>query len=220
MWQVATRHISPITGLQDGDDRTWQFTYKITILNMLISWHGGGKEWFRHVLPTMSSIRGTRWSWWCQYSTEKCIPDSHLPFVYIVILSVSPLWRTGDTNSLGKTSKILFWIVLPTLRKSCHRPWLQGLKTKAKLDPWANLLDLCAPIMHLPFIYICNRTKHAYTRYVFGAYQTCTQYVWCIPKTHLPRDAYRYMIWSRNRYHTSLVCGIEMTHSKRYSYRY
>ena len=93
-----------------------------------------------------------RWSWWCQYSTEKCIPDSHLPFVYIVILSISPLWRTGDTNSLGKISKILFWIVMPTLRKSCHRPWLQGLKTKAKLDPWANLLDLRtnhAPTPHL-----------------------------------------------------------------------
>ena len=29
----------------------------------------------------MSSIRGPRW---CRYLTEKCLPDSHLPFVYVM----------------------------------------------------------------------------------------------------------------------------------------
>ena len=33
--------------------------------------------------------------------------DSHLPFVYIAILSLSPLWRHRETNPLGETSKIL-----------------------------------------------------------------------------------------------------------------
>ena len=42
-----------------------------------------------------------------------------LPFVYIIILS---LWRNGETNQSTKISKIhvLFWIVMPTFRKSCH----------------------------------------------------------------------------------------------------
>ena len=70
-----------------------------------ISWHGlmETKEleaWY--VLPTLSSIRGARW---CRYSAVKCLPDSHLPFVYVVILSISPLWKTGETNPMGKTSK-------------------------------------------------------------------------------------------------------------------
>ena len=137
----------------------------------------------------MSSIRGHRW---CRYSTEKCLPDSHLPFVYSAILSTSPLitiwgcvssaypillwwsrecvlyliiiikpevWiinhclglghetmvcavcltmflkRTGETNqqSIYPNFQILFWIVMPTFGKSCHRSWLHGLK-KTKLS--------------------------------------------------------------------------------------
>ena len=70
-------------------------------------------------------IRGPRW---CQYSTEKCLQGLHLLFVYVVILSISPLWRTGEANPFGKTSKILFWIVMTTFGKSCHRPWLHGLR--------------------------------------------------------------------------------------------
>ena len=31
------------------------------------------------------------------------------------------LWRTGETNPLGKTSKKLFWIVIPTFGKSYHK---------------------------------------------------------------------------------------------------
>ena len=58
----------------------------------------------------MPSIRGLRW---CRYSTEKCLPDSHLPFVYVAILSISPIWRIGETNPSTKTSKILFSIVMP-----------------------------------------------------------------------------------------------------------
>ena len=47
-----------------------------------------------HILPTMYSICGPRL---CRYSTtEKCLPDSHLPFVvYVAILSISPLWEPG-----------------------------------------------------------------------------------------------------------------------------
>ena len=79
---------------------------------------------------------------------EKCLLDSHLPFVYVVILSTSPLWRTGETNPLGKTSKILFWIVMPTLGKGgigldCTAP-----KTKAKLDPQANFPRWQPPDLH------------------------------------------------------------------------
>ena len=60
-----------------------------------IFWHGGKESSVWYVLPTMPSIRGLRW---CRYSTEKCLPDSHLPFVYVVILSISPILppRTQD----------------------------------------------------------------------------------------------------------------------------
>ena len=93
-----------------------------------ISWHGGKELSVWYVLPTMPSIRGLRW---CRYLTEKCFPDSHLPFVYVIILSISPIWRIGETNPSTKTLKILFSIVMPTFRKSCRRPWLHGLKNKS-----------------------------------------------------------------------------------------
>ena len=72
---------------------------------------------------------------WCRYLTENCFPDSHLPFVYVVIFSfLSPIWRIWETNLSTITSKILFSIVVPTFRKSCRRPWLHGVKkNKVKL---------------------------------------------------------------------------------------
>ena len=42
------------------------------------------------------------WPGWCRYLTEKCLPDSHLPFVYVVILSISPTWKIEETNPSGK----------------------------------------------------------------------------------------------------------------------
>ena len=39
--------------------------------------------------------------------------------------------RGADVNPLGKTSEILFWIVMPTFGKICHRPWLHGLKNQS-----------------------------------------------------------------------------------------
>ena len=71
--------------------------------------------------------------WWRRYSTKKCLPDSHLPFVYVVVLSISPIWGIRETNPSRKTSKILFWIVMATFRKSCHRPWLHGLKNQSQI---------------------------------------------------------------------------------------
>ena len=79
---------------------------------------------FGMLKPTMPSIRGLRW---CRYSTENWLPGSHLPFVYVVIWSISPIWRIGETNPSTKTSKILFSIVMPIFGKSCRRPWLHGL---------------------------------------------------------------------------------------------
>ena len=76
----------------------------------------------------MPSIRGLRWCW---YSTEKYLPDSHPPFVYVVILSISSIWSIGETNPSTKTSKILFSMVMPTFGKSCQRPWLHGLKNQS-----------------------------------------------------------------------------------------
>ena len=52
-------------------------------------------------------------------------------FVYVVILSISPIWRIGETNPSTKTSRILFSIVMPTFGKSCRRPWLHGLKNQS-----------------------------------------------------------------------------------------
>ena len=97
----------------------------------------------------MSSIHGPGW---CRYSTEKCLPDIHLPFVYVVFLSISPIWRIGETNPLGKTSKILFWIVMPTFGKSCHRPWLHGLQSQVSQQckcPNAHRLSMCLVICGL-----------------------------------------------------------------------
>ena len=62
---------------------------------------------------------------------EKCLPDLHLPFVYVVILSISPIWRIRETNPSTKSSKILFWIIMPTFGKSCQGPWLHGLKNQS-----------------------------------------------------------------------------------------
>ena len=81
---------------------------------------------------------------WYRYSTKKCLPDSHLPFVYVGILSISPLWRTGETNLLGKTSKILFWIVMATFGKSFHRFWLHGLKNQSIVGSWRKFSKMAA----------------------------------------------------------------------------
>ena len=39
---------------------------------------------------------------WIRYSTKKCLPYSHLPFFYVVILSISPIWRIGGDKSLDQ----------------------------------------------------------------------------------------------------------------------
>ena len=75
-------------------------------------------------MPTLPSICGLRWCW---YWTEKYLPDSHPPLVYVVILSISPIRSIGETNPSTKTSKILFSMVMPTFGKSCWRPWLQHI---------------------------------------------------------------------------------------------
>ena len=79
----------------------------------------------------MPSISGPRW---CRSSTKKCIPDSHLPFVYVIILSTSPIWRIGETNPSTKTFKILFWIVMLTL--ICWRPWLHRARPQKSKLSW------------------------------------------------------------------------------------
>ena len=97
-------------------------------LGYTMMWYINFLAWRQRIISlvcfaNLPSIRGPRW---CRYLTEKCLPDSHLPFVYIVILSVCPFWTSGDTNPSTKTSKILFWIVMPTFGKSCRRPSLAG----------------------------------------------------------------------------------------------
>ena len=89
----------------------------------------------------MPSIRGLRW---CRYSTEKCLPDSHLPFIYIIILSISPNWRIGETNSSTKTSKKLFSIIMPTFGKCCRRPWLHGLKKQSYVGSSSKFSKMAA----------------------------------------------------------------------------
>ena len=50
-------------------------------------------------------------------------------YTSITILSISPLWSTGETHLVTKTSKILFWtVIMPSFEKSFQRPWLHGLK--------------------------------------------------------------------------------------------
>ena len=74
-------------------------------------------------------------SWWFTAIENMIIPVS-LAFlgnaiIYVVILSISPIWRIGETNPSTKTFKILFSIVMPTFGKSCRRPWLHGLENQS-----------------------------------------------------------------------------------------
>ena len=123
-------HMVPKTGFQDGGERTRIFTHKIIILVEFMTWYNNFLAWRQRIISLVcfanNAVRP-----WCRYSTEKCLPDSHLPFVYVVILSISPFWRIGETNPSTKTSKILFSIVMPTFGKSCRRPWLHGLKNQS-----------------------------------------------------------------------------------------
>ena len=80
---------------------------------------------------------------WCRYLTENCLLDSHLPFVYIVILYISPIRRIGETNPSTKTSKILFSIVMPTFGKTCQRPWLLlRIMSSWWMLPWISVHQL------------------------------------------------------------------------------
>ena len=65
----------------------------------------------------MPSIRGLRW---CQYSTEKCFPDSHQPFVYVIILSVSPIWRICMGDKFAKYLMLeACWLWFVIFKKIC-----------------------------------------------------------------------------------------------------
>ena len=55
--------------------------------DITISWHGGKALLVWYVLQTIPSVCGPMR---CRYSTEKCLLDPHLPYVYVVILSISP----------------------------------------------------------------------------------------------------------------------------------
>ena len=61
-------------------------------------------------------------------------PEMHPGFTPVICLrrnlSISPIWRIGETNPSTKTFKILFSIVMPTFGKSCRRPRLHGLKNQ------------------------------------------------------------------------------------------
>ena len=115
-------HVVLKTEFQNGGGRTRIFTHKITILAYFVAWYINFLAWRQRIISLvcfannailMPSIRGLRW---CRYSTEKCLPDSHLPFVYVVILFISPIWRIGETNPSTKTSRILFSIGMQTPR--------------------------------------------------------------------------------------------------------
>ena len=85
----------------------------------------------------------------CGYLTEKCLPDSHLPIVYLTILSVSPLWVTRETHPSIKTSKILLWIVMPNISgkvtEECH---CSSSKHKTKWNPQAKFSRWRPPDLH------------------------------------------------------------------------
>ena len=122
-------------GPKNGVSRWWRPNSDIysqndfgLVYEMTYQFLGMEAKNYKYVLPTMSSIRGPGW---CRYSTEKCLPDSHLPFVYVVILSISSIWRIGETNPSGKTFKILLWIVMPTFGKSCQGRRLHGLTNQS-----------------------------------------------------------------------------------------
>ena len=78
------------------------------VYDMIYQFHGMEAKNYKFSIfyqQLMSSIRGPRW---CQYSTEKCLLDSHLPFVYIVILSIFPIWRIGRQIRGPKLLKYCF----------------------------------------------------------------------------------------------------------------
>ena len=85
--------ISPKMGLTEVNPtylivpncRFWSTAYGNTV--------GATTHWgqhFRHCLGC--------WSFRLKSGmTKQCLPDSHLPFVYVTILSISLLWRTGES---------------------------------------------------------------------------------------------------------------------------
>ena len=133
VWKIRVTYVVPKTEVQDVGDRmdnysqNYHFGLVYVVIYQFLGMEAKNYKLNWYVLPTMPSICGPRW---CRYSTKKCLPDSHVPFVYVV-MSISPFWRIGETNPSTKTSKILFSIVMPTFGKSCQRFWLHGLKKQS-----------------------------------------------------------------------------------------
>ena len=80
----------------------------------------------------------------CQQCHPSMVPDDadirprnasqiHTCHLLFIILSRSPLWRTGETYPSTQTYKILFWIVMPNFGKSCWSP-VTALPQKTKLS--------------------------------------------------------------------------------------
>ena len=99
--------------------------------DLSISWHGGKELYVWYVLPTIAIHP---WPQVMPIFDREMPPDSHLPFVYVVILSISPIWGLGETNPSSKTSKILFSTVMQTFGRSCRRPRLHGLKNQSQVS--------------------------------------------------------------------------------------
>ena len=51
---------------------------------------------------------------------DKCLTDSHLPFVYNVILSIFPIWRIGDLTAQPKKTSKFFKMAAP---RPAHGHW-------------------------------------------------------------------------------------------------
>ena len=97
-----------------------------------------------HFLITMSSIRGPTW---CRYSTEKCLPDSHLPFVYVAILETR-----RDKSIVQNFQNIVLYSHTNFQEKLSYaltaRPQNRSENPKLKLDPQANFPGWLPPDLH------------------------------------------------------------------------
>ena len=82
---------------------------------------------------------------------------------------------TLETNPSTKTSKILFWIVrlvTPTFGKSCHRPWLHGLKNQCLVGSSSKLSKMAADTGLATHWIICQFLKAENVQYLLA--------IWCL----------------------------------------
>ena len=98
-------------------------------------WTRGRKSGSARIWESRGPENGV--SRWLRPNSDIYSQNDHFGLVYDMIYQF--LGEPGRQIYWAKLLKYFFWIVMPTFRKSCHRP-----KTEAKLDSQANFPEMAA----------------------------------------------------------------------------